>query len=207
MGRGAAGMTANTGSLNGLRVLELGHIIGGPFCGHLFADHGAEVIKVEPPGVGDPMRRWGGMYRGIGLYWSIIARGKKSVTLDLRTPDGQLSLRELARGSDVLIENFRPGTLERWGLGTDVLHEINPRLVVVRISGFGQSGPYRDRAGFGSVAEAMSGFRHLSGEPGRSPVRVGISLGDALAATQGFTGALLALFVRDRPGGSGTGQL
>jgi len=198
---------APAGSLAGLRILELGHIIGGPFCGHLFADHGAEVIKVEPPGKGDPMREWGGLYRGVGLYWSIIGRGKKSVTLDLRTPDGQDMLGRLAASADVLIENFRPGTLERWNLGPAELAAVNPRLVVVRISGFGQDGPYRDRAGFGSVAEAMSGFRHLSGEPGRAPVRVGISLGDALAATQGFVGALLALFARDRPGGIGAGQV
>jgi len=199
--------TQATGALAGLRILELGHIIGGPFCGHLFADHGADVIKIEPPGVGDPMRVWGGLYRGVGLYWSIIARGKKSVTLDLRRPEGQDALRELIRSADVLIENFRPGTLERWGLGYDRLREINPALVMVRISGYGQDGPYRDRAGFGSVAEAMSGFRHVSGEPGRPPVRVGVSLGDALAATQGFVGAVLALFARDRPGGTGTGQL
>ena len=199
--------TARPASLAGLRVLELGHIIGGPFCGHLFADHGAEVIKVESPGSGDPMRQWGGLYKGVGLYWSIIARGKKSVTVDLRTPDGQLTLRQLIRDADVLIENFRPGTLERWGLGWAELTALNPRLVMVRISGFGQDGPYAQRAGFGSVAEAMSGFRHLSGEPGRPPVRVGISLGDAMAATQGFIGALLALYARDRVGGSGRGQL
>ncbi|MDT4937962.1 MAG: formyl-CoA transferase [Pseudonocardiales bacterium] len=198
---------AAIGSLAGLRVLELGHIIGGPFCGHLFADHGAEVIKVEPPDAGDPMREWGGLYRGVGLYWTIIGRGKKSVTIDLRHPDGQELVRRLARDVDVVVENFRPGTLERWGLGWDELHAVNPRLVLVRISGFGQDGPYRDRAGFGSVAEAMSGFRHLSGEPGRPPVRVGISLGDALAATQGFTGALMALFARDRTGGTGIGQV
>ncbi len=198
---------ASQASLGGLRVLELGHIIGGPFCGHLFADHGAEVIKVEPPGAGDPMRQWGGLYKGVGLYWSIIGRGKKSITLDLRVNSGQSTLRELVRTADVVIENFRPGTLERWGLGWDELRAINPRLIMVRITGFGQDGPYRDRAGFGSVAEAMSGFRYLSGEPGRPPVRVGISLGDALAATQGFIGAMLALYARDRPGGLGRGQL
>jgi formyl-CoA transferase/succinyl-CoA--D-citramalate CoA-transferase len=198
---------SGVGSLNGVRVLELGHIIGGPFCGHLFADHGAEVIKVEPPGAGDPMREWGGLYRGVGLYWTIIGRGKKSVTLDLRRAEGQRVLRELAASADVLIENFRSGTLERWGIGWDELHRINPRLIMVRVTGYGQDGPYRDRAGFGSVAEAMSGFRHLSGEPGRPPVRVGVSLGDALAATQGFVGALMALFARDRPGGTGRGQL
>jgi formyl-CoA transferase/succinyl-CoA--D-citramalate CoA-transferase len=194
-------------SLDGIRVLEVGHIIGGPFCGHLFADHGAEVIKVEPPGAGDPMRQWGGLYRGVGLYWTIIARGKKSVTIDLRSPPGQALLRELVRSADVLIENFRPGTLERWGLGWADLRRVNPRLIMVRVTGYGQDGPYRDRAGFGSVAEAMSGFRHLSGELGRPPVRVGISIGDALAATQGFVGALMALFARDRPGGTGTGQM
>jgi crotonobetainyl-CoA:carnitine CoA-transferase CaiB-like acyl-CoA transferase len=194
-------------SLEGIRVVELGHIIGGPFCGHLFADHGAEVIKVEPPGAGDPMRQWGGLYRGIGLYWTIIGRGKKSVTIDLRRPQGQGLLRKLAESADVLIENFRPGTLERWGLGWEDLRGVNGRLIMVRVTGYGQDGPYRDRAGFGSVAEAMSGFRHLSGEPGRPPVRVGISIGDALAATQGFAGALMALFARDRPGGTGTGQM
>jgi len=197
----------SSGSLEGIRVLELGHIIGGPFCGHLFADHGAEVVKIEPPAAGDPMREWGGLYDGVGLYWTVIARGKKSVTIDLRRPEGQELVRRLVGDADVVIENFRPGTLERWGLGWDELHELNARLVMVRISGYGQTGPYRDRAGFGSVAEAMSGFRHLSGEPGRAPVRVGISLGDALAATQGFIGALMALLARDRPGGSGTGQL
>ena len=200
-------LTVPQASLAGLRVLELGHIIGGPFCGHLFADHGAEVIKVEAPGAGDPMRQWGGLYKGVGLYWSIIGRGKKSVTLDLRDEVGQATLRELVRTADVVVENFRPGTLERWNLGWERLRDINPRLIMVRITGFGQDGPYRDRAGFGSVSEAMSGFRYLSGEPGRPPVRVGISLGDALAATQGFIGAVLALYARDRPGGIARGQL
>ena len=191
-------------ALDGLRVVELGQIISGPFCGHLFADHGAEVIKIEPP-EGDPMRNWGGRYRGVGLYWPIVGRGKKSVTLDLRQPHGQEQLRRLAATADVVIENFRPGTLERWGIGWDVLHQINPELILIRISGYGQTGPYRDRAGFGSIAEAMSGFRHLSGEPGRPPVRVGISIGDALAGTQAFLGALLALLAGyrtpDRPRG------
>lgn len=197
----------STGALDGIRVIELGHIIGGPFCGHLFADHGAEVIKVEPPGKGDPMRGWGGLYKGVGLYWSIIARNKKSVTMDMRQQAGQAAFRELIATADVVIENFRPGTMERWGLGYQDLRKINPGIVMVQVSGFGQTGPYKDRAGFGSVAEAMSGFRHLSGEPGRAPVRVGISIGDALAGTQGFIGAVLALFARDRPNGSGVGQL
>ncbi len=195
------------GALHGLRVLEVGHIIGGPFCGHLFADHGAEVIKVEPPGTGDPMRTWGGVYKGVGLYWSIIGRGKQSVTLDLRQAKGQSAFRELAATADVVVENFRPGTMERWNLGPGELADVNPRLIMVRITGFGQTGPYRDRAGFGSVAEAMSGFRHLSGEPGRPPVRVGISIGDALAGTQGLVGALMALWSRDRPGGTRRGQV
>jgi formyl-CoA transferase/succinyl-CoA--D-citramalate CoA-transferase len=194
-----------SGALAHLRVIETGHIISGPFCGHLFADHGAEVVKVEPPGVGDSMRQWGGNYRGVGLYWPIIARNKKSVTLDLRRAEGQAAFRELARTADVIIENFRPGTFERWSIGWDVLHELNPDLVLVRITGYGQTGPYRDRAGFGAIGEAMSGFRHLSGEPGRAPVRVGISIGDALAGTQGFVGALLALLSgaarADRPRG------
>jgi crotonobetainyl-CoA:carnitine CoA-transferase CaiB-like acyl-CoA transferase len=206
-GAGLAGaLPVAAGALSGLSVLEAGHIIGGPFCGHLFADHGAEVVKVEPLG-GDPMRSWGGLYHDVGLYWSIIGRGKKSVTLDLRVADGQRAFRELARKADVVVENFRPGTMERWGLGWDSLRAVNPALIMVRITGFGQTGPYRDRAGFGSVAEAMSGFRYLSGEPGRPPVRVGISIGDALAATQGFIGALLALWARDRDGGSGRGQM
>jgi formyl-CoA transferase/succinyl-CoA--D-citramalate CoA-transferase len=186
-------------SLEGLRVLEVGQMISGPFCGHLFADHGAEVIKVEPED-GDVMRTWGRRYHGLGLYWPIISRGKKSVTIDLRTAAGQETLRRLAVTADVLIENFRPGTLEAWGLGPDELHRANEALTVVRISGYGQDGPYRDRAGFGSVAEAMSGFRHLVAEPGRPPVRVGISLGDALAGTQGFIGALLALLASSRLG-------
>jgi crotonobetainyl-CoA:carnitine CoA-transferase CaiB-like acyl-CoA transferase len=145
--------------------------------------------------------------RAVPGHRTIIGRGKKSVTIDLRRPQGQGLLRKLAESADVLIENFRPGTLERWGLGWEDLYGVNRRLIMVRVTGYGQDGPYRDRAGFGSVAEAMSGFRHLSGEPGRPPVRVGISIGDALAATQGFAGALMALFARDRPGGTGTGQM
>lgn len=137
----AAAAGEQSGALAGLRVLEVGHIIGGPFCGHLFADHGAEVIKIEPPGAGDPMRGWGGLYRGVGLYWSIIGRGKKSVTLDLRAPAGQQAFRDLAATADVIVENFRPGTMERWGLGYADLAAANARLVMVRVSGFGQSGP------------------------------------------------------------------
>jgi crotonobetainyl-CoA:carnitine CoA-transferase CaiB-like acyl-CoA transferase len=188
-------------------VVETGTMIAGPFCGHLFADYGAEVIKVEDPHGGDIMRRWGGMYKGLGLYWPILAREKKSVTLDLRQPDGQDLLRRLMATADVLVENFRPGTLEKWGLGWAELHTLNPRAIMVRVSGYGQTGPYRDKTGFGSVGEAMSGFRYLTGEPDRPPVRGGISIGDSLAATHGFIGAMLALYARDRPGGRGQGQM
>jgi crotonobetainyl-CoA:carnitine CoA-transferase CaiB-like acyl-CoA transferase len=195
------------GALAGIRVVEAGQMIAGPFCGHLFADHGAEVVKVEAPGQGDIMRRWGGLYKGLGLYWPILAREKRSVTLDLRQPAGQAVLRELLRTADVFVENFRPGTLERWGLGWDAIRESNPRLVMVRVTGYGQTGPYKDKAGFGSIGEAMSGFRYLSGEPGRPPVRVGVSIGDTLAATHGFIGGLMSLYARDRPGGTGRGQV
>jgi len=195
------------GPLDGIRVIEAGTMIAGPFCGHLFADYGAEVIKIEDPRGGDIMRRWGGLYKGLGLYWSILAREKKSVTLDLRQPDGQGLLCELMRTADVLVENFRPRTLEKWGLGWAELHALNPRAIMVRVSGYGQTGPYRDKTGFGSVGEAMSGFRYLTGEPDRPPVRAGISIGDSLAATHGFIGAMLALYARDRPGGTGQGQM
>jgi len=195
------------GALAGVRVVEVGQLIAGPFCGHLFADHGAEVIKIEPPGEGDVMRKWGGVYKGIGLYWPILSRNKKSVTLNLRDPLGQDMLRELLMDADVLVENFRPGTLEKWGLGWPELSALNSRLIMIRVSGYGQTGPYRDKTGFGAIGEAMSGFRYLSGEPGRAPVRVGISIGDALAATHGFIGGALALYHRDRPGGSNRGQM
>lgn len=199
--------TNSLGSLSGVRVVEVGAYIAGPFCGHLFADHGAEVIKIEPPGEGDLMRRWGGMYRNIGLYWSIISRNKRSITLDLRSPESQDVVHRLVREADVLLENFRPGTLERWGLGPNVLLTHNPALVVIRVSGYGQTGPYRDKAGFGAIGEAMGGMRYLTGEPDGLPVRVAVSLGDALAATHAFVGGLLALYSRDRPGGSGRGQV
>jgi len=186
-------VSASLGALDGLRVVETGHLISGPFCAHLFADHGAEVIKVEPPVGGDAMRQWGALYKGVGLYWPVIGRNKKSITLDLRAEQGQEAFRELIKTADVLIENFRPGTFEKWGIGWEELRAINPELVMVRISGYGQTGPYKDRAGYGAISEAMSGFRHLTAEPGERPVRVGISIGDSLAGTQGFIGALLAL--------------
>jgi crotonobetainyl-CoA:carnitine CoA-transferase CaiB-like acyl-CoA transferase len=190
-----------SGPLAGLRVVELGQLIAGPFCGQLLGDLGAEVIKVEPPGKGDPMRAWG---QGAPVWWPVIARNKKSVTLDLRTKDGQDVLRRLVEGADFLIENFRPGTLEKWGLGADALLALNPRLIVVRVSGFGQTGPYAKRAGYGSIGEAMGGMRYLAGEPDRPPSRVGLSIGDALAATFACVGALAALEHRH---GSGRGQV
>lgn len=189
------------GPLEGIRVIELGQLIAGPFCGQTLADFGAEVVKVEPPGTGDSMRQWGRPDReGRPIWWSVIGRGKRSVTLDLRRPEGQEVLRELARSADILIENFRPGTMERWGLGYDQLSAVNPRLIMVRVSGFGQSGPYSERAGFASVCEAMGGLRYISGYPDRPPIRVGLSLGDTLAGMNGVIGALLALQNRARTG-------
>ena len=185
------------GPLTHLRVLELGTLIAGPFCGQLFGDMGADVIKIEPPGVGDPMRSWG---RGLPVWWPVIARNKRCVTLNLRVAAGQDLLKRLLKESDVLIENFRPGTMEKWGLDYDVLSAINPGLVMVRVSGFGQSGPYSSRAGYGSIGEAMGGIRYLAGDPDRPPSRVGLSIGDSLAATFACVGALAALHERDRTG-------
>ncbi len=194
-------MSAVAGPLEGVRVVECGTLIAGPFCGQLLGDFGAEVIKVEDPAGGDPMRQWGQVkVDGLSLHWPIVARNKKSVTADLRRPGGQELLRGLLERSDVLVENFRPGTLERWGLGPAELASIAPHLVVVRVSGYGQSGPFAPRAGFGSIGEAMGGLRYLSGEPDRPPARVGISLGDSLAATFAAFGAVLALRSRDRTG-------
>ena len=191
----------STGPLEGIRVVECGTLIAGPFCGQLLGDFGAEVIKVEDPGSGDPMRQWGQVkVKGRSLHWPIVARNKKSVTANLRTADGQGLLRSLLATADVLVENFRPGTLEKWGLGPDSLAGLNPRLIVVRVSGYGQTGPYSPRAGFGSIGEAMGGIRYLSGEPDRPPSRVGISLGDSLAATFAALGAVMALRARDRTG-------
>ncbi|RTG98551.1 formyl-CoA transferase [Thermus scotoductus] len=191
-------------ALEGLRVVEVGSLLAGPFCGQLLGDLGAEVIKIEPPGSGDPMRNWGHKkVGGRGLWWPIIARNKKSITLDLRQREGQMLARRLIAKADILIENFRPGTMERWGLGYDVLSKENPGLIMVRVSGFGQTGSYSQHAGFGSVAEAMGGLRYLTGYPDRPPTRVGISIGDALAGTLGALGALAALWYRDARGGRG----
>ena len=187
----------STGPLADIRVLELGQLIAGPFCGQLLGDMGAEIIKLEPPGVGDAMRDWG---RGLPVWWSVIARNKKSATLNLREPRGQQLLRDLVGHADILIENFRPGTMENWNLGYDVLAAINPGLIMVRVSGFGQTGPYAQRAGYGSVGEAMGGIRYLAGDPDRPPVRVGLSIGDSLAATFACVGALAALHHRTNTG-------
>jgi crotonobetainyl-CoA:carnitine CoA-transferase CaiB-like acyl-CoA transferase len=186
------------GALTGIRVIELGQLIAGPFCGQLLGDMGAEVIKVEPPGQGDPMRNWGrGEHK---LWWEVVSRNKKSVSANLRVPEGQEIVRKLAAHADILIENFKPGTLEKWGLGPDVLTGINPRLIVVRVSGYGQSGPYSGRAGFGGIGEAMGGWRYIVGDPDRPPSRMGVSIGDSLAATYGCLGALAALHARERTG-------
>lgn len=190
--------------LEGLRVVEMGSLLAGPFCGQLLGDFGAEVIKVEPPGKGDPMREWGRHRKqGRTLWWPIIARNKKSVTLNLREEEGQGLARRLIAEADVLVENFRPGTMEKWGMGYRELAETNPGLVMVRVSGFGQTGPYRERAGFGSIGEAMGGIRHVTGFPDQPPPRTGVSLGDSLAATFGALGALTALYHRESHGGRG----
>lgn len=187
--------------LAGLRVLELGQLIAGPFCGQLLGDFGAEVIKIEAPDAPDPARGWGAAkVDGQSLFWPIIARNKKSVTLNLRTEPGQHILKELAASADVLVENFRPGTLERWGLGPDVLQAVNPRLVITRISGYGQTGPESHKAGYASVGEAKGGLRHLIGEPDRLPARAGVSLGDTMTGTFAALGTMMALFARERTG-------
>ena len=182
-----------TGPLAGLKVIELGQLIAGPFAAKTLADFGADVIKVEPPGAGDPLRKWRLLKDGTSVWWQVQSRNKRSLALDLKQPDAQDIVRQLASDADVLIENFRPGAMEGWGLGPEVLLKLNPRLIMLRISGYGQTGPYRDRPGFGVVAEAMGGMRHLTAEPGRVPVRVGVSIGDTLAALHGVIGILLAL--------------
>ncbi|MEV0592386.1 CaiB/BaiF CoA transferase family protein [Nonomuraea cavernae] len=191
--------------LGDIRVVELGQLLAGPFCGQLLGDFGAEVIKVEDPGKGDPMRQWGREKpHGKSLWWPVVARNKKSVTCDLRTTEGQDLVRRLVEQADVLLENFRPGTLERWGMSPEQLHEINPRLVITRVTGFGQTGPYAPRAGYGSIGEAMGGIRYVTGDPGQPPSRAGISLGDSLAATYACLGTLVALHEREN---SGQGQV
>lgn len=188
------------GPLAGLKVLELGQLIAGPFAAKTLADFGADIIKIETPGTGDPLRKWRLLKDGTSVWWQVQSRNKRSVALDLKQPAAQDIVRRLATESDVLIENFRPGAMEGWGLGPDELLKLNPRLIMLRISGYGQTGPYRDKPGFGVVAEAMSGLRHLTAEPGRVPVRVGVSIGDTLAALHGVIGILLALQERQRWG-------
>ena len=190
-------------ALAGLKVVELGQLIAGPFAGKVLAEFGADVVKVEPPKVGDPLRSWRKLHDGTSLWWYVQNRNKKSVTADLRTPQGQEIARRLARDADVVIENFRPGTLEKWGLGYDVLSAENPGLVMLRLSGFGQTGPYRDLAGFGAVGESMGGMRYVTGFPDRPPVRMNLSIGDALASLHGVIGVLMALRHRDVNGGRG----
>lgn len=187
--------------LEGVKVLEMGQLIAGPFCGQILADFGAEVVKIEPPGRGDAMRQWGPVDAdGNAVWWAVIGRNKKSMTLDLRQKGGQQIARSLAAEADILVENFRVGTLERWGLGWEALSGINQRLIMVRVTGFGQTGPYAQRAGFASVCEAMGGLRYISGYPDRPPVRAGLSLGDSLAGLHAALGAILALQARDRTG-------
>ena len=190
-----------SGPLAGLRVLELGTLLAGPFCGQLLGDFGAEVIKIEPPNQGDPMRVWGREKAGgKSLWWPVVARNKKAITLDLRQAEGQQILKDLVAKSDFLLENFRPGTMEKWGLGWEQLSAINPRLIMIRVSGFGQTGPYAKQAGFGAIGEAMGGLRYVVGDPSTPPSRMGISIGDSLAATFACVGALAALHHRDVTG-------
>lgn len=189
--------------LEGVKIIEFGQLIAGPFAGKTLAEFGAEVIKVEPPGEGDPLRKWRKLYQGTSVWWQVQSRNKQSIVLDLRRPEAQEVARRLIREADVVIENFRPGTLEGWGLGWEDLSKINPGLVMLRISGYGQTGPNRDLPGFGVIGEAMGGLRNLTGEPGRTPVRVGVSIGDSLAALHGVIGVLLALYHRKVNGGRG----
>ncbi|MBI4207525.1 MAG: CoA transferase [Betaproteobacteria bacterium] len=189
--------------LQGIRVIELGTLIAGPFCARLLAEFGAEVIKIEAPDDGDPLRKWRKLYQGTSLWWYIQARNKKSLTLNLRMPEAQEIVRQLVKDADIVVENFRPGAMEKWGLGWEALSAINPGLVMVRLSGFGQTGPYRDRPGFGAIGESMGGLRYVTGYPDRPPVRVGVSIGDSIAALHGVIGALMALHHRNMNGGRG----
>ena len=193
-----------SGPLAGIKVVELGQLIAGPFAAKTLADFGADVVKIEPPGAGDPLRQWRLIKDGTSVWWQVQSRNKRSLAIDLRQPDAQDIVRKLVREADVLIENFRPGAMESWGLGPDVLQSINPGLIMLRISGYGQTGPYKDKPGFGVVAEAMGGLRHLSAEPGRLPVRVGVSIGDTLASLHGVIGILMALHEKKT---SGLGQV
>jgi len=194
---------ASPAALQGVRVIEMGQLIAGPFCGKTLGEFGADVIKIEAPETGDPLRNWRLIKEGTSVWWQVQSRNKRSVALDLRQKEGQDIARQLIAEADVLVENFRPGTLEGWGMSPEALHQLNPGLVMLRISGYGQTGPYRDLPGFGAIGEAMGGLRHLTGEPGRVPVRVGVSIGDTLAALHGTIGVLTALYHRKVNGGKG----
>ena len=200
-----AALPLTPSALSGVRVVEMGQLIAGPFAGKTLGEFGADVIKIEAPGAGDPLRNWRLTKDGTSVWWQVSSRNKRSIALDLRAAEGQQIARQLIAEADVLIENFRPGTLEAWGMGWDALRALNPGLVMLRISGYGQTGPYRDLPGFGAIGEAMGGLRHLTGEPGRVPVRVGVSIGDTLAALHGTIGVLTALY--HRKVGGGTGQV
>lgn len=189
--------------LSGIKVIELGTLIAGPFCARLLAEFGAEVIKIEAPDGGDPLRKWRKLHEGTSLWWYVQARNKKSITLNLRMPEAQEIVRKLVRDADIVVENFRPGAMEKWGLGWEPLSAINPGLIMVRLSGYGQTGPYRDRPGFGAIGESMGGMRYVTGYPDRAPVRVGVSIGDSIAALHGVIGALMALHHRNQNGGRG----
>jgi formyl-CoA transferase len=189
--------------LSGLRVIELGQLIAGPFASKMLGEFGADVIKVEPPETGDPLRTWRMLHDGTSVWWAAHARNKRSITLNLREPEGQDVIRQLAKDADIVIENFRPGALEKWGIGFKDLHAINPKLIMLRVSGYGQTGPYKDRPGFGVIGEAMGGLRYLTGEPGRPPVRTGVSIGDTLSGLHGVIGVLMALRHREQQGGVG----
>ncbi|ARP93398.1 CaiB/BaiF CoA transferase family protein [Bordetella genomosp. 13] len=189
--------------LAGIRVLELGQLIAGPFAAKTLADFGAQVVKIEPPGQGDPLRKWRLLHEGTSVWWEAQSRNKQSVCVDLRQPEGQDIVRMLAAETDVLIENFRPGTLEKWGMSWEALHALNPRLIMLRVSGYGQTGPKAREPGFAAIGEAMAGVRYLNGEPGRAPVRGGLSLGDTIAGLHGALGVMLALYQRDARGGQG----
>ncbi len=195
--------TLTPSALQGVRVIEMGQLIAGPFAGKTLGEFGADVIKIEAPGTGDPLRNWRLIKNGTSVWWQVQSRNKRSIALDLREAEGQALARQLIAEADVLIENFRPGTLEGWGMGWEELRQLNPGLVMLRISGYGQTGPYRDMPGFGVVGEAMGGLRHLTAEPGRVPVRVGVSIGDTLAALHGVIGVMMALYHRKVNGGAG----
>lgn len=199
----STGQAIPAGALKGVRVIEMGQLIAGPFAGKTLGEFGADVIKIEAPGAGDPLRNWRMIKEGTSVWWQVQSRNKRSIALDLRSAEGQDIARKLISEADVLIENFRPGTLEGWGMGWEQLSALNPGLVMLRISGYGQTGPYRDLPGFGAIGEALGGLRHLTGEPDRVPVRCGISIGDTLAALHGTIGILTALYHRKVNGGKG----